>query len=1181
MKKSFLTFVCVFILVANLGAQTFNPKPNSALARGEHPRLFVTAEGVAAMRERIGLYYKSDFQNFVNALDKLYITPAGSGALSKWSATFGAARSFALLYQVDPAAINGVTAQRSRKEYGQKAIALGVDIAQRLANDWTEAHHGASNLTTAEGGLASLALQVVYDWTHDLATLEQRRILADRLIVLWNNRYQDDKVKLENHWTANAHVYAGALCFYNDDDLGAFYAGKAKQMMDSFQDLFIERQLGVAANLFEGSSDWIEGDSYSMDAYISLMMLAGAAGSAVGENFFASNSWLHDAPYYVYNSIIPMPYKGEYYFGQQNTSSGLTGRHGYPSAIMNMAAASLQDTDPNLAGFAAWFCENSPYGREVNKYRDYSPPVYDFFYKFIFGTKHVQKKSPEEAGISLSSHLGQMHVMRSDHASDEATLIQFFSPQFWYQNGHNEEEIGAFNVHRFGPLAISASNSKNVGSDIPRVIRGGKSMSQNNVLGLGPDKELALETGAKDNNADLPQHFMPGTYMQIGEVEARAYQPNLYDYVNYNYTRSYKAGKRATLARRALVYLRGPVNQEFVVILDRVASAQKKYFVLHTPVDIEAVDGEWSAISAGQWKNSGRTVKVTNRIDRSHGQMYLTSVLPQNATMYKFGGPGYEWVAADGSPLGYRGSFNEAARYLFSDHTLHIQSPENLFLTAMQIGDANTMGAPAAVESVSGANFVGVLLDQERLVIFNKDEQALKNFSYTIASSKAVQHLLAGLEKQDQYTVTSAGKVIATGSTGENGIIAFADHPNGSATYSVVIGSNAVSNQPPQAVIVTNTTSGVVPLTLKFNSENSKDPEGGLLTCSWNFGDGGTSNFANPEHVYIQAGNYTATLTVTDNNGLKHSASVAITATAPTKGNQPPQAVVTANPVSGLAPLAVNFTGSSSSDSDGDITFYSWDFGDGMSANVANPQHTYSRAGIYKATLKVIDSGGLSSSASVMITVTTYNGGNQPPAATIDSPQEGEKFMTNERIRYSGDASDLEDGAVALANFTWQMLLPDGSVKLIATGKKSGQQKINKIGRHTLQCIVKDAQGLADTAEIHFEVLPKPRRTNTAVSSVVEDLPRKYMLEQNWPNPFGRPPFNPTTSISFRLRESGRVRLNIYNSIGQQVVAVLDEVLPAGYHTRRINAQQWPSGHYFYALEVNGFREVKSLILAK
>jgi PKD repeat protein len=1084
MKKSFLTLVCVFILAANLSAQTFTVKPNSPLAKGQHPRLFVTAEGVAAMRDRIGLYYKSDFQNFISALDKLYNTPAGTGAFSRWNTTFGAARSFALLYQVDPATINGVTAQRSRKEYGQKAITLGLDIAQRLAKDWTEAHHGASNLTTSEGGLASLALQVVYDWTHDLASLEQRRILADRLIVLWNNRYQDDKVKLENHWTANAHVYAGALCFYNDHDLGAFYTEKAKQMMDSFQDLFIERQLGVAANLFEGSSDWIEGDSYSMDAYISLMMLAGAAGSAVGENFFVSNSWLHDAPYYVYNSIMPMPYKGEYYFSQQNTSSGLTVRHGYPSAIMNMAAASLKDADPNLAGFAAWFCENSPYGREVDTYRDYAPHLYDFFYKFIFGTKQVQKKSPEEAGISLSSRLGQMHAMRSAHASDDATLIHFFSPQFWYQNGHNEEEIGAFNVHRFGPLAISAANSKNVGIDIPRVTRGGKSMSQNNVFGLGPDKELALETGAKDNKADLPQHFLPGTHMQIGEVEARAYQPNWYDYVNYNYTRSYKAGKKATLARRALVYLRGQVNQEFVVILDRVASAQKKHFVLHTPVDIEAVDGEWSAISAGQWKNSGRTVKVTNRIDRAHGQMYLTSVLPQNATMYKFGGPGYEWVAADGSPLVYRGSFNEAARYLFSDHTLHIQSPENLFLTAMQIGDANTMGAPAAVESVSGANFVGVLLGQERLVIFNKDEQALKNFSYTIASSKAVQHLLAGLEKNYQYTVISAGKVIASGTTGENGVITFADHPRGSATYSVVIGSNAVSNQPPQAV-------------------------------------------------------------------------------------------VTANPPAGVAPLAVKFAGSSSSDPDGNITSYAWDFGDGTSANVANPQHLYSRAGIYKATLKVIDNGGLSSSASLIITVTTDNGGNQPPAARIDSPQVGEKFITKERIRYSGDAVDQEDGAVALANFTWQLILPDGSVKLIATGKKSGQEKISKIGRHTLQCIVKDSQGLADTAEIHFEVLPKPRRTSVAVSSNVE-ASQKYTLEQNWPNPF-----NPTTSISFHLRESGRVRLNIYNSIGQQVAAVLDEVLPAGFHTRRLNAQQWPSGRYFYALEVNGFREVKSLILAK
>ena len=799
MKSTPFVF-CVLLSSVNLSAQTFTPKPNSPIAKGAHPRLFVAATGVATMREKIKNYYKSDFQNFVSDLDGLYNTSPGSGALAEWNVIFGAARSFALLYQIDPATINGVAAQHAKKEYGQKAIELGLYLAQKLPDDWDELHHGASNLITDEGGLASLALQVVYDWTHDLSTLQQRQALASRLITMWNNRYDSEKVKLENHYAANVHVYAGALCFYGDAALGASYMSSAKQMMDSFQDVFIERQLGVAAKLFEGSSDWIEGDSYSMDAFIGLMMLARASGSALDENFFVTNPWLHEAPYYMYYSIMPMPYKDEYYFTQHNTHSAFAARDRSTSAIMNMAAASLATADPNLAAFAAWFCEKSSYGLAVDNYAYYDPHIYDFFYKFVFGTRPVPKKSPDEAAIPLSHHLGQMHVMRSDHGYDDATLLQFFSPQYWYQNGHNEEEIGSFNLHRFGPLVIAATNTKNAGSGIPRADQG-KGMAQNNVFGLGPDKELELEKGNIGDAEDTPQDFAIGANTHIGTVEAREYRPGIYDYVNYNYTRSYKAGNKAALARRALVYLRGAVNHEFVVVMDRVESKQEKFFVIHTPADLDAVSATWNAAGNGHWTSAAKTVKVANRIDRSHGQMYLTSLLPQNALLHKFGGSGYEWVWADGSKVSYSGTFGEIARYLLSDHTLQIRSQENLFLTVMQIGDANTMGEPAAVESLAGPNWIGALLEKERLVIFSKDEKPLANLSYAINSTKAVKHLVTELDKRREYTVTKGAAVVAKGSTGANGTISFSDNSNGAATYSIALGNVSAVDETGAAVI--------------------------------------------------------------------------------------------------------------------------------------------------------------------------------------------------------------------------------------------------------------------------------------------------------------------------------------------------------------------------------------------
>jgi glucose/arabinose dehydrogenase/PKD repeat protein len=72
-------------------------------------------------------------------------------------------------------------------------------------------------------------------------------------------------------------------------------------------------------------------------------------------------------------------------------------------------------------------------------------------------------------------------------------------------------------------------------------------------------------------------------------------------------------------------------------------------------------------------------------------------------------------------------------------------------------------------------------------------------------------------------------------------------------------------------------TSGQAPLTVAFSSAGSSDPEGGALTYSWTFGDGGTSTAANPSHTYTSNGNFTATLTVRDPQNLTATASVPVT----------------------------------------------------------------------------------------------------------------------------------------------------------------------------------------------------------------------------------------------------------------------------------------------------------------
>lgn len=111
----------------------------------------------------------------------------------------------------------------------------------------------------------------------------------------------------------------------------------------------------------------------------------------------------------------------------------------------------------------------------------------------------------------------------------------------------------------------------------------------------------------------------------------------------------------------------------------------------------------------------------------------------------------------------------------------------------------------------------------------------------------------------------------------------------------------------------------------------------------------------------VNAGFYT--VTVTNSYGGVTSDAAVLTV------NQPPTAVASATPVSGTAPLTVNFTGSNSTDPENGALTYSWNFGNGSTASVANATATYSSAGTYTATLTVRDAAGASSTASVVISV--------------------------------------------------------------------------------------------------------------------------------------------------------------------------------------------------------------------
>ncbi|MEO6002400.1 MAG: PKD domain-containing protein [Opitutus sp.] len=175
------------------------------------------------------------------------------------------------------------------------------------------------------------------------------------------------------------------------------------------------------------------------------------------------------------------------------------------------------------------------------------------------------------------------------------------------------------------------------------------------------------------------------------------------------------------------------------------------------------------------------------------------------------------------------------------------------------------------------------------------------------------------------------------------------------------------TKQPPVAIISPSTLSGTAPLTITFSGQSSSDSDGLIASYQWNFGNGTGATGIAAGNTYMSAGTYTVTLTVIDNDGLSGMATATITvAAAP---NIDPVAVASSDRSSGTAPVTVAFSSAGSTDSDGTIVSYAWDFGDGTSSSLASPAKTYTAAGTYTVRLTVTDNRDATASATLPIAV--------------------------------------------------------------------------------------------------------------------------------------------------------------------------------------------------------------------
>ena len=231
-----------------------------------------------------------------------------------------------------------------------------------------------------------------------------------------------------------------------------------------------------------------------------------------------------------------------------------------------------------------------------------------------------------------------------------------------------------------------------------------------------------------------------------------------------------------------------------------------------------------------------------------------------------------------------------------------------------------------------------------------------------------------------------------------------------------------------------------------LSAARSASPEAPISRFNWSFGDGTVSDAETVSKRFVSPGLYNVSVLVDDGMGRassqRETSKVILV-------NQPP--VPVAGPNRHVCPgVPVRFDATASSDADGQITSYEWNFGDGMTGTGAMPEHTFQQPGTYEVRLKVKDSSG--SACSIREDALTVIV-NAPPSADAGPDRQVFTGGANDAELFSAWRSYDPDGTDL--NHTWDFG-PDG--------QRNGERIAHSFstpGDYTVTLTVSDGSGLS------------------------------------------------------------------------------------------------------------------------
>ncbi|MBI2428577.1 MAG: VCBS repeat-containing protein [Ignavibacteriales bacterium] len=268
----------------------------------------------------------------------------------------------------------------------------------------------------------------------------------------------------------------------------------------------------------------------------------------------------------------------------------------------------------------------------------------------------------------------------------------------------------------------------------------------------------------------------------------------------------------------------------------------------------------------------------------------------------------------------------------------------------------------------------------------------------------------------------------------------------------------------------------------------------------------------------------------------------------------------------GRIPLTVQFTNISVADPAQPITTVQWDFDNDsiVDATSHTAQHTYTLPDTYTVRM-IVSNGTVSDTMIAKELIVVLRPKTAPSIQSFLPTVTDTTIPKNGKVNFKVSIIDTSDSPVTL---TWTR----NSVL------QSSQENTYTYASNALFPAPR-----TDTFKVvagnEFYSVAKQWLVN--VTNVIAGVDRhatlpSYRLDQNYPNPF-----NPTTTIKFEIAHDGDVTIKLFDSIGRLVQTNVKDTFTKGEHAVEMNAENLPSGIYYYTITTGIFKETKKLMIVK